>query len=289
MTASSAARFTMPSDREVVMTRVFDAPVKLVWRAYTEPEFIPRWWGLRYLATRVDKMDLTPGGDWRFVSRAPDGSEYGFHGVFREIVPLERIVWTFEFEGLPGHVSVETVKFEEHEGKTKVTVTSLFEDKADRDGMVASGMEKGATESTERLDELLRDIGGGKDRKEMAVEFLNSIGAGRPKEGLRFFTPDCKTHNPYVSGDMDALTDAMIAVQKESASDESKSDFGLKIRHVIADGALVAVHTDLSSSKPSQGGLRQVHLFRFDGDKIVEYWDITQQVPENSPNADGAF
>jgi predicted SnoaL-like aldol condensation-catalyzing enzyme len=204
-------------------------------------------------------------------------------------VPLERISWTFEFEGMPGHVSVDTVSFEEHAGTTKVTVVSLFENKGDRDGMAASGMEKGATESTERLDELLKDIGAGKDRKEMAVEFLNSIGAGRPKEGLRFFAPDCETHNPYVAGGMDALTDAMIAVQKESASDDSESDFGLKIRHVVAEGDLVAVHTDVSSSKPSEGGLRQVHLFRFNGDKIVEYWDVTQQIQENSPNPDGAF
>jgi uncharacterized protein YndB with AHSA1/START domain/predicted SnoaL-like aldol condensation-catalyzing enzyme len=289
MTTSTAAKFTTPSDREVVMTRVFDAPVKLVWRAYTEPEFIPRWWGPRYHTTRVDKMDVKPGGAWRFVSRAPDGGEYGFHGVFREVVPMERISWTFEFEGTPGHVSVDTVRFEDQDGKTKVTVTSLFENKADRDGMVTSGMEKGATESTERLDELLRDIGDRKDRREIAVEFLNSIGAGRPKEGLKFFAPDCKTHNPFVPGGMEALTDAMIAVQKESALDEVESDFKLKIRHVLAEGDMVAVHTDLSSSKPSEGGLRQVHLFRFSGDKIVEYWDVTQQVEENSPNADGAF
>jgi uncharacterized protein YndB with AHSA1/START domain len=155
-----AAVFTMPSDREVVMTRVFDAPRERVWKAYTDPDMIPKWWGPRYLVTTVDKMDLKAGGAWRYVSRAPDGSEYGFHGVYREIVPLERIAWTFEFEGMPGHVSVDTVTFEELEGKTKVTVVSLFETRADRDGMVASGMEKGQTESTERLDELLQDLGG---------------------------------------------------------------------------------------------------------------------------------
>jgi uncharacterized protein YndB with AHSA1/START domain len=159
MTASeNAAKFTMPSDREVVMTRVFDASRGLVWRAYTDPKLIPRWWGPRFLTTTIDKMDLKPGGAWRFVSRAPDGNEYGFHGVYREIVPPERIVWTFEFEGMSGHVSIDTVRFEEHEGKTKVTVTSLFQTKQDRDGMVASGMEKGQTESTERLAELLKEM-----------------------------------------------------------------------------------------------------------------------------------
>jgi predicted SnoaL-like aldol condensation-catalyzing enzyme len=129
-------------------------------------------------------------------------------------------------------------------------------------------------------------------RKDTAVQFLNLIGLGRPKEGLRFFAPDCKTHNPYVLGGMDALTDAMIAVQKEGAegiAQGSTADFKLIVRNVLADGNLVAVHTQLTSSRPSDGGLRQVHLFRFSGDKIAEYWDITQQVPENAPNAAGAF
>ena len=128
--------------------------------------------------------------------------------------------------------------------------------------------------------------------KDIALEFLNLIGVGRPQEGLRFFTPDCKTHNPYVVGGMDALIDAMIAVQKKGAEgiiQGSKADFKLIVRNVLADGDLVAVHTQLSSSDANQGGLRQVHLFRFSGDKIVEYWDITQQVLENAPNAARAF
>jgi predicted SnoaL-like aldol condensation-catalyzing enzyme len=129
-------------------------------------------------------------------------------------------------------------------------------------------------------------------RKDRAVQFLNLIGVGRPKEGLLFFAPDCKTHNPYVLGGMDALIDAMIAVQNEGAEGivkGSTADFKLIVRNVLADGNLVAVHTQLTSSRPGDGGLRQVHLFRFNGDKIVEYWDITQQVPENAPNAAGAF
>ena len=131
-----------------------------------------------------------------------------------------------------------------------------------------------------------------KVHKEIAVEFLSLAGSGRSKDGLRFFAPECKTHNPYVLGGMDALTDAMIAVQKQGAGgilEGSKADFKFIIRQILADGDLVAVHTQISSSKPSEGGLRQVHLFRFKGDKIVEYWDISQQVPENAPNAAGAF
>lgn len=131
-----------------------------------------------------------------------------------------------------------------------------------------------------------------KTRKKIAVEFLNLIGAGKPKDGLKFFASDCKTHNPYIIGGMNELIDAMIAVQKQGSQGiikGSTADFKLNIRHVLADGDLVAVHTTLASSKPSEGGLRQVHLFRFSGDKIVEYWDITQDIHENMPNADGAF
>jgi predicted SnoaL-like aldol condensation-catalyzing enzyme len=131
-----------------------------------------------------------------------------------------------------------------------------------------------------------------KARKEIAIEFLNLIGQGRPKDGLGFFEPDCKTHNPYTSGGISELIDAMIAMQKQGAEGimkGSKADFKLVIRHVLAEGDFVAVYTQLAGSKPTDGGLRQVHLFRFQGDKIVEYWDVTQMIPENAPNAEGAF
>src|ERR1017187_906735 len=131
------------------MTSVFEALRELVWKAYTDPKMIPRRWGPRNAATAVDKMDLRPRGIWRFVNRAPDGNVFGFNGVYREIVRSERIVYTFEFEGMPGHIMVDTVTFEEYEGKEKVTVRSPFERKEDRDVMVASGMEKGPTEGTE--------------------------------------------------------------------------------------------------------------------------------------------
>ncbi len=129
-------------------------------------------------------------------------------------------------------------------------------------------------------------------RKEAVVKFLSSIAAGKPKDGLVFFAPDCITHNPYTAGDMNALTDAMIAVQKQGSQGIIKSstaDFKLSIRQVLAEGDVVAVHTNLSGPNPSAGGLRQIHLFRFKGDKIVEYWDITQLIPENAPNAAAAF
>ena len=127
------------------------------------------------------------------------------------------------------------------------------------------------------------------EHKNVAMEYFKLISAGKYKEGLRFFAPDCKTHNPFISGSMENLTDAMIAASKDIGAQNTEPEFAVK--HVLADGDLVAAHTELlnSQSKPSKGGLRQVHLFRFEGDKIVEYWDITQQVLPNMANASGAF
>jgi len=127
------------------------------------------------------------------------------------------------------------------------------------------------------------------DHKEIVLEYFELVSSGKFKDGLRFFTPDCKTHNPFVSGSMDTLTDAMISAGKDIGS--QNPDPGFTVKHILADGNLVAVHTELlnSKSQPNQGGLRQVHLFRFMGDKIVEYWDITQMVTKDMPNAAGAF
>ncbi len=127
------------------------------------------------------------------------------------------------------------------------------------------------------------------DHWNIAMEYFRLISAGKFKEGLRFFAPDCKTHNPYIVGSMEALTDAMIVANKEMGPKFADPEF--VVRHILADGAFVAVHTELlnSKSKPSEGGLRQVHLFRFEDGNIIEYWDITQQVLPNLPNASGAF
>jgi uncharacterized protein YndB with AHSA1/START domain len=104
------------------------------------------------------EMDFRPGGAWRFVLRAPDGNDYGFKGVYREIEPPERIVQTFEFEGMPGHGSVETATLEDLDGKTKLTVTCLYQSVEDRDGHYNSGMEAGMRESHDRLAELLNTM-----------------------------------------------------------------------------------------------------------------------------------
>jgi len=156
--STGTTKVTLPSDREILITREFDAPRDLVFKAMTDPKLISRWWGPRKYATVVDKMDVRPGGAWRFVHRAPDGSEFGFRGEYREVVPPERIVQTFEFEPMAGHISVETATFTERDGRTLLTVRSLFASKEDRDGMVQSGMETGLRETHDRFAELLAEL-----------------------------------------------------------------------------------------------------------------------------------
>ncbi len=148
---------TTPSDREIVMTRVFEAPRELVFEAHSSCEHMSRWWGPRKYTLTVCEMNFRPGGAYRFVQRGPDGEEHGFRGEFREIVPPARIVWTFEYEGMPGHVSVDTLTLEDlGGGKTKLIAHSLFDSVEVRDGMLQSGMEEGASETWDRLEEHLK-------------------------------------------------------------------------------------------------------------------------------------
>ena len=155
---STTLKVTLPSDQEIVLTREFDFPRDLVFEAFTRPEHIAQWWGPRGTTVPSCQMDFRAGGKWRFVSRDADGNEFGFRGEIREVVPPERIVQTFEFEGMPGHVSVETLRLEDLGGRTRMTVTSQFDSVMDRDGMLQSGMEKGAAESYERLSEYLQTL-----------------------------------------------------------------------------------------------------------------------------------
>ena len=154
---SQKSVFTVePAGRAITSTRVFDAPRELVYKAHTDPNLIPQWWGQRSATTIVDKMDVREGGVWRFVQREADGNEYAFNGVYREVVPPERLAYTFEYEGMPGHELVETITFEAYEGKTKLTSRSVFQSLEDLEGMLQSGMEAGANESMDRLVELLQ-------------------------------------------------------------------------------------------------------------------------------------
>ena len=149
------ATVTTPADREIRVEREFDAPRDRVFAAYTDPELIPEWYGLRGTTTIVDRMDVRPGGDWRFVTRDCDGSESAFRGTYREVEAPERIVQTFEWEGMPGHVAVESATFEDLGDRTRVITTTVFHTTEERDGMLGSGMERGMNETYARLDELL--------------------------------------------------------------------------------------------------------------------------------------
>jgi uncharacterized protein YndB with AHSA1/START domain len=144
-----------PGSHEIVITRSFDAPRELVFKAFTDPDAVRQWWGLDTTRTIVDELEARPGGRWRFVERDGEGNEDGFHGVYHDLQAPERIVYTFEYEGMPGHVLLETLVFEDQDGRTLMTDSSVFQSVADRDGMLQSGMERGAAESFGRLDDYL--------------------------------------------------------------------------------------------------------------------------------------
>jgi uncharacterized protein YndB with AHSA1/START domain len=147
-----------PSDVEIVLTRVFAAPRERVFDAHSKCEHIKRWWGR---GNPLDcEVDFRPGGKYRFVEHADDGNDYAFRGEYREIAAPERIVQTFEFEGMPGHVAVETLVLTEEAGKTTLTSTTVFDTKEDRDGMLNSGMAEGSDQSYRALDELLANWSG---------------------------------------------------------------------------------------------------------------------------------
>lgn len=144
-----------PGRQEFVITRTYDAPGSLLFKAYTDPALIPQWWGPAQLKTTVEKLEAKPGGLWRFVQRDDAGKVYAFHGVYHE-VSAERIICTFEFDGMPGHPSLDIAIFEEIGGKTKLTEKTVFLSVEDRDGMCKEGMEEGILESMDRLADLLK-------------------------------------------------------------------------------------------------------------------------------------
>ncbi|WP_051366791.1 SRPBCC family protein [Hamadaea tsunoensis] len=156
MSGTDTMTVEVQGDTEIVMTRLVDAPLALVWEVHTKAEHLKHWWGRGH---EMDaELDFRPGGTWRFVEHGPEGERWAFRGEIREIVEHELIVQTFEWEGLPGHISVERLVFSEKDGKTLLTGTSTFANREDRDGMVASGMEGGARESYAALEAYLRTL-----------------------------------------------------------------------------------------------------------------------------------
>jgi len=150
-----------PGKQELFVTREFDAPRELVFKAHTDPKLYTQWVGPRRLTTTITKFEPRSGGMWRYVSKDKDGNEYAFHGMYHEVLEPERIIDTFEFEGLQekGHVSLQTLRLEELPGgRTKLTIQVVFQSTADRDGMLKVGMEEGLNESHDRLEELLEKM-----------------------------------------------------------------------------------------------------------------------------------
>ncbi len=147
---------SLPSDREILISRVFDASPERVFRAHVDPEALAEWWGPEEFENTVDRWEPRPGGAWRIVQKGTDGAEHPFRGVFQEIIPSQRLTWTFEYEPQEGHIATQTMTFEpERGGRTKLTVRVVFANPEDRDGMLAAGMEGGMHQSYEQLDEVL--------------------------------------------------------------------------------------------------------------------------------------
>jgi uncharacterized protein YndB with AHSA1/START domain len=147
---------TLPT---IVITREFDAPPARVFRAHTDPDLVVQWLGPRGLTMRIDRFDARTGGSYRYVHTDDDGNDYGFHGVFHEVRPDERIVQTFTYEGAPDGVMLETMTLEDLGGRTRLVGKSICASLEERDAMVASGMEHGVREGYEQLDELLAKAG----------------------------------------------------------------------------------------------------------------------------------
>ena len=154
---SARAKVTTPSDREIRIERVFNAPRDRVWEAMTNPKLLVQWWG-RGNKLVIEKLEIERGGHWRFVEHGPDGVN-GFEGRYREVKPPERVVQTFEWDGMPGHVIIETATLEDlGDGRTRLVNISLFHTTDERDGFLQSGMEGGMNESYAALDKVLASM-----------------------------------------------------------------------------------------------------------------------------------
>ena len=148
---------TLTGDREARIERIFDAPRVRVWRAMTDPELVAQWWG-RGNKLVIEKMELRRGGHWRFVEHSDHGV-HGFEGRYREVTPPSHMAMTFEWDGMPGYVAIDTVTLEDlGDGRTKVVSTSLFHTAEELDGMLKSGMETGLNQSYEALDRVLAKL-----------------------------------------------------------------------------------------------------------------------------------
>jgi uncharacterized protein YndB with AHSA1/START domain len=146
---------SLPSDREILMTRKFDAPREIVWDTITDPELIPQWYGFARDATEVKKMDVRPGGKWQYITRTSGGEVVDFHGTYREVVAPEKLVYSFLFGDMPEGDGFVEITLVEKDGVTELRDRGVFTSKEERDAVIASGMESGARETYERLADLI--------------------------------------------------------------------------------------------------------------------------------------
>jgi uncharacterized protein YndB with AHSA1/START domain len=154
----TTSRVTTPTDREIRIERIFNAPRARVWQAFTDPKMVAQWWGRGHKLV-IERMEIERGGHWRYVEHTPDGPQ-GFEGRYREVTPPQRLVQTFEWDGMPGYVMIETTNFEDlGDGRTRVVTMLLAHTTEERDGMLNSGMEEGMNQSYAELDKLLAKRG----------------------------------------------------------------------------------------------------------------------------------
>ena len=157
VTSSGTATVTLPTDTQIQITREFEAPKHLVYRAWTTPELVKRWWHANRGEVTLAEIDLRVGGMWRYVSRSADGFEVGFHGQYREIVPNERLVTTEVYEGIPDaeeRAALDTLTLTESDGRTTLTVLVEHPTKEGRDAHINSGMEAGMQDAMDLLEEV---------------------------------------------------------------------------------------------------------------------------------------
>lgn len=158
MKAHRRAQITTPSDREIRIERTFQASRDRVWRALTDPALVSRWWGPNGSPVEVERMDVRPGGQWRFVEHGPQGPD-GYQGHFREVIPPERLVYSFEWDGMPGFTAIETMTLEDlGEGRTRLVTLLFYDSTAERDGVLRSGVEAAFNRSFDALDRVLTQV-----------------------------------------------------------------------------------------------------------------------------------
>lgn len=158
MTSTGTATVTLPTDEQILIVRAFDAPRELVFRAWTDPDLVRRWWHANRGEIVAIEIDLRVGGRWRYVMVTPDGMEVAFHGEYREVVRPERLVSTEIYEGMPDATAVTTVTFDEQDGRTTATLLVQHERKEHRDAHVASGMEDGLQDALDLLEQIAVEL-----------------------------------------------------------------------------------------------------------------------------------